>query len=366
MPDDFDLFPDRKNLDPFAFGKEEKAVAAEHASEADKPGAEGDKQAPAGRKAAAPSGEPLPSLFDKMREPTPPVAAPAPGAGRTRVAEPRPSSPETARKGPSKVLVIAFVAVLILAAVWAVKTFLPGGGSAPPASAPGGGTAGGPAPEPAAAAPATPPAPAAPAPASPATPPTAPAAASPAVKPVTPSKPPTAPTPAKPVKETRPAASVPGKGFFVQVGGATVKENLDALGKKLRETGYEPVLVPGVVKGKAAGPVVLAVGPFPGLSSAQAAAGRVQESGLPAILVKGAGEEYMIKAGSYPTEAAAQPSLARVNKLGLPARLDGQAGGSAPLRITLVRVGPFPDEPTAVRVRDELAGKGFAPILIRP
>ena len=35
MGDDFDLFPKRENLDPFAFGKKEKAADAEKAEAGD-------------------------------------------------------------------------------------------------------------------------------------------------------------------------------------------------------------------------------------------------------------------------------------------------------------------------------------------
>jgi hypothetical protein len=369
MPDDFDLFPDRKNLDPFAFGKEEKAAVAERAAEEKKAAETGRAHKP------APAAEPIPSLFDRAPEPPPLVPTPAPssppsppgrGPGREQAAVNKTASRKEAGKGPSKVLVIAFVAVLVLAAAWAVQTFLPGGGSVPP-----------PAPEATVQAPS--PADQEPVPAK--DPETAPAAAPSPVKPDIAPRPaapagkvagkPAAPagTVAAKTAATAPAAALPsatGRGFFVQVGGAAMKENLDDLSRKLREAGYQPVLIPGVVRGKGLGPVTLVAGPFPGLAPARDAAARVQESGLPAILVRGTGEEYLVKAGSYPSEAAAQPSLAKVKKLGFPARLDGQAGGSAAVRLTLVRVGPYPDEITATQVRDELAGKGFAPILVRP
>jgi cell division protein FtsN len=366
MPDDFDLFPDRKNLDPFSFGKEDKAQAGEKAAPAERPAAPPPTPAaPAPAPAPAPASAPMPSLFDAVEMPLEGGAEPAPAAPAfEREATEHYPPPRRAAKGPSKLVVFGGIILVILGLAYVAQTYLFSPGPVP--------------------------SPAEPVAATPAVQPQEESQPAPVSQPAEPLKPPSGDKPVaaakaaapaeKPAPAAKPAPPVPaatGKGFMVQVGGAAVKENLDAMVKTVKGAGYEPVLVPGVARAPSDAPgpggaVTVMSGPFAGLAAAEAGAGRLQEAGIPAILVKGDGERYSIKSGSFASAEGAGAQLAKIKGLGLPVRLEGKglpaaatkAGGGT--RLTLVRVGPYADEAEAIRVRDQLAGKGFQPILIRP
>jgi len=412
MPDDFDLFPDRKNLDPFSFGKDEKGPFGEKPAPASEgapaPGrAEGER--PAGKSA---EGSPSPAFPDTLPSPPGSLSPPAPrGKGKPlpglfdqagEGGEPGvlsgggkdlQSTRKKGSQGPSRVVVFGGIVVLLLALAWAAQTFLFSSKPAPPSPVPPAAPSG--------AAVAKPPAPVAavepgkaveptkaPEPAKAAEPTKAsePAKAAETTKAAEPGKaaePPKAPEPAKagtPVKapeSAKPAASAkaarpapvsPGKGgYLVQVGGAAVKENLDSMERKVREAGYEPILLPGVARKGAgpAGPVSVTVGPFATLGAAETAAGRLLERKIRAILRKGEKGSYTITAGTYPSPEAAKGEIDRIKGLGFPVQVSGGAGTSG-VKLTLIRVGPFATEAEAAEARDRLAGRGFTPILVRP
>ncbi len=358
MPDDFDLFPDRKNLDPFAFGKKDEGAAK-----------------PAGEQppdlSPPDSAPPAPSASTLFEEAPAPRKETAPVADLSSLEEdPFAQIPKGGGKGkgggagPSRLVLIGGGVVLLLGLAWAGQTFvLPMLKKAPPSPAP---VAAVPQPVAKTAAPALP-----------AVAGTAamPAAASTGGKPApaaTPAAKPAAPVASpKPVEKPAPPAPKPvvasgGGGFFVQVGAAAVKANVDAIAAQVKEAGYQPVYKEGALRGGGGGEVKVVAGPFRSRDEAERAGARINGAGLPAILTAAPGGSFSLRVGkSYPSAAAAEGTLAKVKGLGIPVKAEGD-GGSGGVQVTQVRVGPFATEAEAVAVKEELKGKGFDPYLVRP
>lgn len=413
MGDDFDLFPKRENLDPFSFGKKEKASGSDEADSGDELFGR-EEQAP-----GPPPDLPLDLPVDSSEAPPPlpdlppggPAAAapsPAPGVPPLQPPPPpTPSEPDTApadmdgifsdgpiseektfdetvfeqeqvvedtgerssRKSPSPFLVVGGALIIIIGLLYGALTYLKRdkpqapGVSTPPVSV--------------AVVPVKPEPVPVPEPEtaivevqtetqSPgeATQPTA--TEVPPAEPVVLTEPESKPAPEPESSFAEATADKPAPvvaadeaQFSVQVGAFILASSVAELEKKLRGLGYDPFLKKGSTTAMMN---MLTVGPFGKVNEARAALSRLKEAGVDSNMRRRNDGGAIINAGSYLLEENATSIMRKIRSLGYPVKLYKR---EARLPMTFVRVGRYSGMDDANSAKRELKSKGLDGIVVK-
>ena len=406
MGDDFDLFPKRENLDPFSFGKKEKASESDEADSGDELFGR-EEQAP-----GPPPDLPLDLPVDSSEVPPPlpdlppggpAAAAPSPAPGMPPLQPPpppTPSEPDTApadmdgifsdgpiseektfdepvfeqeqvvedtgerssRKSPSPFLVVGGALIIIIGLLYGALTYLKRdkpqapGVSTPPVSV--------------AVVPVKPePAPV-PEPETAQTqvqtgtqPPVE--TTQPAEAEVTKPEPEmdtvqeTASVVIEPAPEPAPVVAADEVQFSVQVGAFILDSSVAELEKKLRGLGYDPFLKKGSTTAMMN---MLTVGPFGKVYEARAALSRLKEAGVDSNMRRRNDGGAIINAGSYLLEENATSIMRKIRSLGYPVKLYKR---EARLPMTFVRVGRYSGMDDATSAKRELKSKGLDGIVVK-
>jgi cell division septation protein DedD len=408
MGDDFDLFPKRENLDPFSFGKKEKASTSEKGDTTDElfgqeeqaqetlpdltsltvdppeipsshsgvPPGPPEEETPAADSRLPPV-EPLPSSTpadpDTAPDPMDGIFSDAPTSEEKTFDEPVLQMQEVEetpgekgpRKTPSPFVVIGGALIIIIGLLYGALTYLkrdkpplPVVVSTPPVSVEV---------EPPIPVPIPPPEQgtvedAGPSQDQPAVETAIPESADPvAPEPPTVTQEETASVPAESTPEPEPAAVSESREsqYSIQVGALILDSSVAELEKKLQGLGYEPVLKKGSTTAMMN---MLTVGPFGDADEARAALSRLKEAGVDSNMRRRDDGGAIINAGSYLLEENANSVMKKIRSLGYPVKLLKR---EARLPMTFVRVGHYPDLEEANRANEELKGRGLDGIVVK-